>query len=172
METIDEKIIYKLDKGNDNIEMVLQEATNSLISKLKKEIGEEYKISSDEFESPDKDWSHEIKIRKGNKIGADIGLRWENKSTLEIDINKSSKIGSIITYGVSIPLMVIGAYMGYNNIAPLAFLPGSKIAAGLGGLISLIPSFIIINILKSLLLKEVKEEANQLVINIRKILSA
>ncbi|GAA5082585.1 hypothetical protein GCM10023210_00090 [Chryseobacterium ginsengisoli] len=48
----------------------------------------------------------------------------------------------------------------------MAFLPGYKIAAGLGGLIGLIPGAIIAYVLKSILLKNEKEENKQLVMNV------
>lgn len=157
------EIIYNLEKEG-NIETTLQKTANELKAKLSNQFGNQYTVSAGDFNMPDKDWSHEIKIRKGNKIGASVDLKWE-KSTpdiLKIDVSESSKLGSTITFGVLIPFLLAGAYLGYNDIEPLAFLPGQKIAGGLGGLIALIPGLIVVYLLKSMLLKNEKAENSKL----------
>lgn len=161
------QISYPLENSG-NKEAMLKNAASDLMTKLKNQFGGSYSVTADEFASVDKDWTHNIKIRKGNKIGAEVTLKWENTnpSALLVEVDESSKMGSIITYGGMILFMAVGAYMGGNHIEPLAFLPGIKIAAGLGGLIGLIPGFIIASILKSVLLKNEKEENKQLVLDV------
>jgi hypothetical protein len=61
--------------------------------------------------------------------------------------------------------------MGYNDIAPLAFLPGQKIAGGLGALIALIPGFIVVSIVKSIVLNKEKSQNAQLVNDVRQLIS-
>jgi hypothetical protein len=158
------QIIYTLDSNGDR-ETILKEKATALLTKLKNQFGSSHTVSAGEFGLFDKDWTHEIKIRKGDKIGAEVTLKWEqnNPTILSIDVDESSKMGSMITYGVLLPFVLIGAYLGYNDMEPLAFLPGHKIAGGLGGLIAIIPGAIVVYLLKSMLLKNEKEENKQLV---------
>lgn len=160
-------IVYTLDSNGDR-ETLLKNKATELLAKLQSKFGNEYTISSDAFGELDKEWTHDIKIRKGSKIGAEVSLKWEQTSptTLTLEVDESSKLGSMITLGILLPFAVIGAYLAYNDIAPLAFLPGQKIAAGLGGLIAMVPGLIVVVLLKSILLKNVKEENKQLLIDV------
>lgn len=161
------QIIYTLENNGDR-ETILKNEASNVMTKLKNQFGSSYSVTEDEFGLVDKDWTHRIKIRKGNKIGAEVTLKWEKTKpeVLSVEVDESSKMGSIITYGGMLLFMTAGAYMVGNHIEPLAFLPGTKIAAGLGGVIGLIPGFIIASLLKSVLLKNEKKENKQLVINV------
>jgi hypothetical protein len=161
------EIIYTIDSNGDR-ETVLKNKATEILTKLKSKFGDTYTVSANDFGAFDKDWTHEIKIRKGNKVGAEVTLKWEQTTPtiLTLEVDESSKMGSMITYGTLLPFTVIGAYLAYKDIEPLAFLPGQKIAAGLGGLIALIPGLIVVFLLKSMLLKNEKEENKQLVIDI------
>jgi hypothetical protein len=158
------QITYTLDSNGDR-ETILKETATALLTKLKNQFGSSHTVTAGDFSLFDKDWTYEIKIRKGDKIGAEVTLKWEqsNPTVLSIDVDESSKMGSMITYGVLLPFVIIGAYLGYNDMEPLAFLPGHKIAGGLGGLIAIIPGAIVVYLLKSMLLKNEKEENKQLV---------
>ncbi|WP_177736045.1 hypothetical protein [Flavobacterium inviolabile] len=168
-----ENITYKINP-NANTNTALKQAANDITSILQSKFGSSYAISADDFTDADKNWSHEIKVRQGNKIGAAVGLKWEKstRDVLKLDVSESSKMGNMITYSVLLLFLAIGAYMGYNNIEPLAFLPGHKIAAGLGGLIALIPGIILVAILKSILLKGEKEQNAKLVHEVRQALQS
>lgn len=166
-----DKIIYQLENTTDK-ETSLKNIANDIMAQLKSKYGSEYTVTANEFGLFDKDWSHEIKVRKGNKIGAEVGFKWEESQpeimTLEVD--ESSKMGSLITYGILVPFVIIGAYMGYNDIEPLAFLPGQKIAGGLGALIALIPGIIVASIVKSIVLRKEKAQNVQLVNDVRQLI--
>lgn len=160
--------------GADNTE-TLKQATNSLITKLFSKVGNHYSISAEENADPaDKEWSQEIKVRKGAKVGAAISLKWEatSVSVIKAEVDTDSKLGSIILYSVQIPFLIIGAYMGYNHIAPLDFLPGRKLAAGLGGVLALIPGAIVVYLLNKMLLKDAKAENERLLEAIRNTIEA
>jgi hypothetical protein len=151
-------------------ETVLREATLKLMAKLQTHFGSEYVISSDDFATPDKDWSNEIKIRKGSKIGASVSMKWENSApnSLKLSVDESSKLGNIITYGILLSFIAIGAYMGHNHIFPLHFLPGRKIAAGLGGLLAALPGMLLVFVIKAILFKGEKAENAKLVQDVKK----
>ena len=170
MET--DKITYKLENTGDR-ETSLKKAATDIRSQLQSRFGSEYTITADEFGVFDKDWSHEIKVRKGNKVGAEVGFKWEQSQpdVLVMEVDESSKMGSQLTYGISIVLGAVGAYLAYNDMAPLEFLPGKKIAGGLGGLIGVILGLIIASVLKSVLLKNEKEQNAQLVNEVRQIVT-
>lgn len=161
------EIIYTLDNNGDR-ETILKNTATGLLAKLKSQFGNAYTVSAGDFGELDKDWTYQIKIREGNKIGAEVTLKWEQTkpTILTLEVDESSKMGSVITYGTLLPFTATGAYLAYNDIEPLAFLPGHKIASGLGGLIALIPGLIVVFILKSILLKNEKEKNRQLVIDI------
>ena len=163
----EETIIYNLESGDRETE--LKKTANDILKQLNAKFGNEYIVRANDFGLFDKDWSHEIKIRKGNKIGAEVSFKWENSNPeiLTLDVDDSSKMGSWITYGILFPFMIIGAYLAYKDMEPLAFLPGKKIAGGLGGLIALVPALILVFIFKSLLLKNEKEQNAQLVDQVR-----
>lgn len=158
------QIIYPLESSG-NKEAILKNTANDVMAKLQNRFGSSYSVTADDFGVFDKDWTHRIKIRKGDKIGAEVVFKWEksNPSSILVEVDESSKMGSMITYGSLLIFMGIGAYMGYADVEPLAFLPGSKIAAGLGGLIGAIPGAIVGYLLKSALMKNEKEENKQLV---------
>lgn len=143
----------------------LQQKANEVKAKLASRFSNAYDISADDFKAPEKDWSHEIKLRKGDKIGASVDMKWEKSTpdTLVLEVSESSKLGSTITIGVLVPALLIGAYMGYNDIEPFDMLPGKRIAAVLAGLFMLIPGLIVVAILKSIMLKSAKDENAQLV---------
>jgi len=156
------KIIRKLPaNSNKSKEETLHEFLENLDNLLNENFGGNYVISNDSFKAPEKEWSHAIKIRKGNKVGVQLDFNWNKTSPddLEIEITKSSKMGSQITYSIFIIFILIGAYMGAKDIEPLAFLPGYKVAAGLGGLIALIPGAIVIFFIKKIVLT--KEDNNE-----------
>ncbi|RWW91778.1 hypothetical protein [Flavobacterium cerinum] len=161
-------IVYKLDNSTDT-QTALKNVATETLNKLKEKFGNEYIVTAGDLGEVEKNWSHEIKVRKGNKIGAEVTLKWEQSQPeiVTVEVDDSSKMGSWITYGTLLPFVVIGAYLAYNDMAPLAFLPGQKVAAGLGGLIALIPGLIAVSILKTLLLKNEKEQNTQLVNEVR-----
>lgn len=82
---------------------------------------------------------------------------------MELEVDESSKFGWQLTFGILLTFLAAGAYIGYNNIEPLAFLPGKKLAGGLGALIALIPGLILLSIAKSVLMKNEKPQNVQLV---------
>ena len=160
--------------GINNTE-ILKKTANELINKLTSKFGNLYSISKEEnAASTDLEWSQEIKIRKGAKVGATISLKWEatSVSVIKAEVDTDSKLGSIILYSVQIPFLIIGAYMGYNHIAPLDFLPGQKLAAGLGGVLALIPGGIVVYLLNKMLLKDAKAENERLLEAIRNTIEA
>lgn len=163
------QITYTLDSNGDR-ETSLKNAATTLRTKLQNQFGSTHTVTAGDFGVFDKDWTHEIKIRKGDKIGAEVTMKWEEAkpTVLTLEVEESSKMGSMITYGVLVPLALAGAYLGYNDMEPLAFLPGHKIAGGLGGLIALIPGLLVVYVLKSILLKKEKEENKQLVSDVVK----
>lgn len=167
-----DKITYQLENSGDK-ETSLKNFANDILNQLTSRFGSEYNVTANEFGTFDKDWSHEIKVRKGNKIGAEVGFKWEKSQPeiIQLEVDESSKMGSQITYGILFPFVIIGAYLGYNDMAPLAFLPGHKIAGGLGGLIAIIPGLIVVSIVKSMLLKKEKEINAQLVKEVRQLVS-
>ena len=166
-----DKKIYPLENGSDK-ETSLKNVANDVLAELKNKFGGEYIVTADEFGAFGKDWSHEIKIRKGNKIGAAVGFKWEQSQPemVILEVDESSKMGTWITYGILLPCIIVGAYLAYNDMEPLAFLPGKKMAAGLGGLIFLVPGLVIVAILKKLLLKNEKEQNAQLVNDVRQLI--
>jgi hypothetical protein len=167
-----DKITYQLESTSDK-ETSLKNIANDVLNQLRSKFGHEYTITANEFGLFDKDWSHVIKIRKGNKIGAEVGFKWEKSQPemMIMEVDESSKLGSLITYGILLPFIAVGAYMAYNDIEPLAFLPGHKIAGGLGGLIAMIPGLIIVSVVKSMLLKNEKTQNAQLVYDIKQLIS-
>ncbi len=164
-------IVYQLDQSV-RTETALHNAANEVLAKLNTKFGSEYTVKANDFGVKEKDWSHEIKVRKGNKIGAEVSFKWEQADAkiVKLDVSDSSKLGSQITFITLIVFVGIGAYMGYNDIEPLAFLPGYKIAAGLGGLIGMIPGLILVGVLKSLFLKKEKEINKKLVQEVRDLI--
>ncbi|RZJ91398.1 MAG: hypothetical protein EOO20_05200 [Chryseobacterium sp.] len=161
-------ITRQLDKNVDT-KTALTQITSATLTALNAKFGSEYTVMEGNFPDLDKDWTHDIKVRKGNKIGAEVTLKWEktNANIVTLEVDDSSKMGNQITYITLLVFLAVGAYMGYNDMEPLAFLPGRKIAAGLGGLIGLIPGVIIVSVLKSMLLKNEKEQNKQLVAEVR-----
>ena len=154
------QVIYRLEvRAGDKIDSILKSKLEEVVAKLHKKFGGEYELTSDDFDEADEDWSHEIKIRKGNKIGVEVDLKWEksNPNLLSLEVDEGSKLGNRILYGCLIGFSILCAVMASNDIPPLAFLPGSyKLATGLGGVIGLIPGGILGFGLKSYFLKDEK----------------
>lgn len=174
MEMKEEAIIHKLPvEINGNIETLLQEVSNSIISKLERKFGDNHEILCDTLKAPNRIWTQEIKIKKGHRIGAMVDLRWETRvpSILKIEVEKFSKLESTITYTVSIVFLAIGCFMGANHIEPLDFLPDSILGVGFGGLLALIPGGLIIRILKSIFLRGADKASNKLVLDVRSLVS-
>ncbi|WP_109097941.1 hypothetical protein [Aquimarina sp. AU58] len=154
-------MVYKLNTEDVNAaKEEIKEFVSGLAAKLDNDFGNEYIISLGKDTEIEDDWSYDIKIRKGNKIGASLSLNWKKQHfrDLNIEVSESTKIGSFLMYGIAFPFMFIGAYMGANHIAPLDFLPGYKLAGALGGIIAFIPGIILTTLIKSIILKKYKEE--------------
>lgn len=160
---IENTVIYELENGS--AEDALKNTANGILEVLKNKYGKEYAVTADDFIEIGKTWTHEVKVRKGNKVGAAVSFKWENTqaSVVALTVDNSSKLSAQITYITLLIFVAVGAYMGYNKIFPMHFLPGFKIAAGLGGLLFMIPGLIIVSVLKSLFLKKEKEENAKLV---------
>ena len=170
----DEPIIYRIQhNANDPVDIALQKTGNEVMDKVKAAFEGRYVITTDGFSDAGDDWKYRIKIRQGNKIGAEVELKWEKTTSgfVTVAVDESSKLGTIITLGIAVPIGLVCAYMGSNHIAPLDFLPGRKIAAGLGGLIGLIPAGILIYIVKLVVFKNEKEANKQLVAEVKKVIS-
>lgn len=158
-------MVYELKaKDVNTAKEEIKEFVFGLTTKLNNGFGNEYIISLGKDTKIEDEWTYEIKIRKGNKIGTSVSLNWEKKSfsNLKIEVSESTKIGVFLIYGIVFPFMFVGAYMGANHIAPLDFLPGYKLAGGLGGLITGILGMILTSFLKTVILKKYKEENENL----------
>lgn len=168
-----EKITYQLGPGPDK-KAALKSTSDEVFNQLKNKFGNEYDVTSSDFGEVEKDWSHEIKVRKGSKIGAEVSFKWEESKPdfIELEVDESSKFGWQLTYGILLIFLAAGAYIGYNNMEPLAFLPGKKLAGGLGALIALIPGLILLSIAKSILMKNEKIQNAQLVREVAQALSS
>lgn len=164
-------VIYPLDNTLDT-ENALKNITSEILTKLENRFGHEYEIKSTELEASATEWMHEITIRKGNKIGVELTLTWNKKSgeSVIISVDESAKLGSQITKIVLYGFILVGAYMGYENIPPFDFLPGRKIAAAVAGLICAIPALIVIAILKNILFKEEKAINTELANEVKTLL--
>ena len=166
---------YDLDiVGQVSPELALMEAASEIKEGLGKRFGNDYDITEGPIARPETTWSHEIKIRKGNKIGAVVTLRWHNHTPAVIQLNaaNSSKLGSLLSYVVIIGSSILGAVLAYNNVAPLGFLPGKTIAAGLGALLFLMPGVAITYISKKIIFKDVKKENEALLEEVINFLTA
>lgn len=165
---------YDLDiLGLISPELALMEAASEVRAKIEERFGKDFEIAEGPIASPEKRWTHEIKIRRGNKIGAAIEFTWHHNapSVLHLDAVGASKLGSVITYVVVTAFSVAGMFLAYNDIAPLAFLPGKKLAGGLGGALFMLPGAIGAYFLKQLALKGVRSENEQLLEEVRDFLA-
>ncbi|EZH72613.1 hypothetical protein ATO12_20980 [Aquimarina atlantica] len=154
-------MVYKLNAEDVNAaKEEIKEYVSGLAARLDNDFGDEYIVSLGKDTEIEDDWSYDIKIRKGNKVGASLSLHWKKQhfNDLNIEVSESTKIGSFLMYVIVFPFMLIGAYMGANHIAPLDFLPGYKLAGALGGVIALIPGIILTTLIKSVILRKYKEE--------------
>ena len=167
-----DKIIYQIGSGLDK-QTLLKATADAVFAHLKSKFGSNYEVTSSEFGAVEKDWSHEIKVRKGNKIGAEVSFKWEESQPeiIILEVDESSKFGLQLTYGILFIFLVTGAYMGYNGVSPLDFLPGKKLAGGLGALIALIPGLIVLSVAKSVFFKNEKAENTQLVNDVKQAVS-
>ncbi len=141
-----------------NLEPSLTAALSEIRSRIQSKFGQ-YELSEDAYKAPEKDqWTHEFKIRSGNKIGASIDLKWQKSygNEIRIEVSQSSKLGNTITYTVLGTFLVVGGIMGFEHVAPLDFLPGKKIAGVLGGLLAMIPGLIVMAIVKKIALSDAK----------------
>lgn len=168
---------HKLNATNPTDAIIeLEKITNTIIKNIIDEFEPTFLVHSEIANKSDDNGNllNEIKIRKGTKIGANIGINWKDKdyNQINIEITESTKLGTYLLYGIGFPFMFLGAYMGANDIAPLDFLPGYKLAAGLGGAIAFIPGVIISTILKSFLLKKYKEENKMLENKVKAVITA
>jgi len=163
-----DKITYQLGPVPDK-KAVLKATSDEVFNQLKNKFGNEYDVTASDFGEVDKEWSHEIKVRKGNKIGAEVSFNWKESQPdiIELEVSESSKFGWQLTIIILFIFLAMGSYLGYNNMEPLAFLPGKKLAGGLGALIALIPGLIILSIAKSVLMKNEKEINANLVDEVR-----
>lgn len=155
---IESTIIYQINTSI-NREIALKNIATETLEKLQEKFANEYEIIPSEMAEVEKDWAHDISIRKGKKIGAEVSLKWEkgNGEIVSVEVDESSKLGNQITYITLLVFILTGAYLAYNDMPPLEFLPGRRMAAGLGGLIFIIPAIPVLMILKSVFLKKEKE---------------
>lgn len=145
----------------ETTEIALHRRARTLHLKLKSEFGKDFEISAEHMKGiEDGKWAHEIKVRDGMHVGASVDMTWQKKkeNQLMLEVDQSTKIGNYIMMGTMIPCFMIGGIMGIFGVAPLDFLPGTKLGGLLGALIALIPGVILFLIMRSILMRNHKEE--------------
>lgn len=93
-----------------------------------------------------------LSLRQGMQLGVDVKIikLTDEPNTVGIGVEPATKLGQFITLAVMIPFIAIPAVMSAMHMAPFDFLPGTRIAALLGGLIGFvaaIPVFMVANAL-------------------------
>lgn len=158
----------------ETLEYALHRRAKTLTAKLQETFGANYEVKMEELKPIEDKWTCEITVRQGTKVGAGVDMTWKKSKPkiLELDIDKSTKMGNMLMMGVLLPCFVIGAAMGVFGIPPLDILPDTKIGGLISGLIALVPGLIIMMILRSVLLGKHKEESNQLKEEVTKVVKA
>jgi hypothetical protein len=141
--------------------------TQALSRLLHQALAPPHEVSADEPIVRDRSWQQNIKVRRGNKIGVDVDVSWSGEGDAQINAQSASKLGSALMMALGLPATAIGAYLGYNHISPLGFLPGMKLAAGLGGVLFLIVALVIANVLSSSLTRGQAPANQQLLTQVR-----
>ena len=137
--------------------------TAELAARFKERFPSPFEVTVDDPTLHQGTWSQEVFVRKGSTVGAQVELKWEaNVPTVTAIVTQNSKRDTQITMGVLLPLGILGAYLAYNDVGPLEFLPGKKIAATLGILIGLISGLPIVFGLRSLVGRNDKPENEKL----------
>jgi hypothetical protein len=122
----------------------------ALVDQLRTRFGAGYEVSAEEPLARGGDWQQTIKVRKGAQVGADVDLSWQG-GPAKLTTSTASKLGTALLVGIGLPAGAVGAYLGYNHIPPLAFLPGWRIAAALGGVMLLLAGMIVALVLDAAL---------------------
>ena len=172
---LNENLIYSLDStSTSDVASLLSHSVDSITKLLKDNLNNDYEIISGKVDQPGDSWTHTVKVRKGNSVGVAVELSWTNNNPgqLQVSVEESSKLGNIILWGAVVPFAAAGFYMGVEDIEPLAFLPGEKIAAALGALMGMTAGAIIGTIIKSLVIKKAdQKESDALVTTITSLLN-
>lgn len=154
----DDNIIEAQLTGEDgSYERQLPQISEDLLAAVREKFTGDHKIKiSDPDEDAEDEWNRVISVSQGAKIGASLDLRWDARKPdrVKAEIDEKTRFGTIVYAVFVVPLFFLGAYMGAEDIDPLAFLPGYKIAAALGGIILAIPGAIVGAIVKPLLMRK------------------
>ena len=153
----DDNIITAQLEEDGRTDSQLRQISEDLLAATKAAFTGEHtiKISDPDLENED-EWNRVIKVTNGAKIGASMDIRWDahKPDKVQVEIDEKTKFGTIVFAACVAPLFFLGMYMGIEEIPPLDFLPGYKIAAILGGIILAIPGGILGAVLKSILMKK------------------
>jgi hypothetical protein len=132
-----------------------------------------YEVSVDEATMNGGDWRQNVTVRRGTGVGAEVAVTWSKVTSrvVKLDVRQNSKLDTYVFLGVGLPFILVGACMAYFHVPPLHFLPGRKLATGLGGFIGLVASWPLIAVLQSILGREEKNENERLVATLRSMAS-
>jgi len=153
----DDNIITVQLAGDEHADQQLSKISEDLLSATRAAFTGGYTIKiSDPDEDKSDEWNREISVANGAKIGASMDIRWDARKPdkVQVEIDEKTRFGTIVFAACILPLLFLGIYMGAEDIPPLDFLPGYKIAAALGGIIMAIPGAILGAVVKPLLMKK------------------
>jgi hypothetical protein len=156
-------------QGPEPIKKFLADLSSSVASEFQNRFKAPYEVSAADPTNNDGNWEQEVKIRQGVKVGAEVQLKWSraDPAFVTLDVSQNSKLDTYILLGVALPLSVLGAYLAYQDLPPLAFLPGRRLATGLGGVIGLLVGLPVVGVLRSIFGRKQKGENERLIAAVR-----
>jgi hypothetical protein len=151
------------------IKHFVTDLSQSLTSGLRDRFTAPYQVAVEDPLTRDGDWEQALSVREGAKVGAEVQLKWSgaDPAVITIDVSQNSKLDSYILLAVTMPLLFVGGYMGHQDVPPLEFLPGRKLATALGVLIGLLVALPIVALLRSALGRDAQTQNERLVTTVR-----
>jgi hypothetical protein len=141
-ESPDERMFEVAIPPDKQTDALLNELAVAILTELKTAFPAPHETAREENDKVDDAQEVELTVRNGLQVGVGIKLLRDpvdgKPDVLSVGIEPNTKLAQYVTLGVTIPFMLVAAYMAIARVPPLDFLPGRKIAALLGALIGFV----------------------------------
>ena len=151
----------------------LRELFDKLERTVNERFGDHYEIKAGDESQSDGEWSRQLKIRQGFKIGSSIELKadLENDKEGTVMVDESSKLENWLYAGILLPSVLFGIHATRQDIGFFAFFPGKKLGAILGGLLMVIPGAMLALAVKKIVMRSVEPKIEKLIEKVNQVCS-
>ena len=133
----------------------------ALEARARARLGPRWELRAGDLSARDGQLERRLHVRRGARLGADLCVRLGG-GAIAIEPKPASRLLTTLQLGLMLPLGLVCAVLAFGHHAPLAFLPGRKVAAALGSGIGLIVGTVVVLAVHALLVRDLRPDREAL----------